>query len=697
MTIATVDPAFPFGADMSQFDVGLLSLGTVAAQSSTSFTIALGDETVTFTGTNLTYGANGLATGGVITGIQDSYQGATVFTMQGLTVSAADFATWVSTGDNATAQATIFAGADTVTGAAQSDLLRAYGGSDSINGGGGDDTLDGGTGDDTLDGGGGADVIITGGGKDVIIVGQGETSIAPGGAEVISDWSSSDIIRFAHAPTFASEFATGAAADYASAATYANGLIAAGSVNVVAVAVGADVVVFADSAGDNGVADDVVVLSGRTLADVSGANFGATAVKAPPLPTAPTGLKLDAATDGGKVGDNLTNAKHLTIDGVAGAGVHVTLFDGATAVGSADADAVTGAFSITTAAALADGTHTLTAQASNSAGTSGSSAALSIKIDSVGPAAPTSLKLDAATDSGAKGDGVTNIGQVKIDGVAEKGATVTLFDGTTVVGTATADASTGAFVVQASAPLSGGAHVLGVQATDIAGNLGAKASLNVTIDNQVGTAAITGFTDSTQSGRTSVTITGTVTDAKSTVNVFEDGASIGAAKVSNGAWSFTASKVSNVIHTFTVQTTDAAGNTGAGIGTIIFGSSSSEKITGGAGAEFIHGGGGADTIAGGGGADVFVYDSLSDAAPSSKGSPVEVITDFQDGVDRLDLSHLGHMTYGGQATLASHGLIWSVSGGNTFISGDTSGDGRADFTIELLGVHNLTKGDFLLG
>ena len=42
-----------------------------------------------------------------------------------------------------------------------------------------------------------------------------------------------------------------------------------------------DVAVFADSADNNGTQDDVVLLSGRTLADVSGANFGLTATPPP--------------------------------------------------------------------------------------------------------------------------------------------------------------------------------------------------------------------------------------------------------------------------------------------------------------------------------------------------------------------------------------------------------------------------------
>ena len=47
-----------------------------------------------------------------------------------------------------------------------------------------------------------------------------------------------------------------------------NAQIGSGTAEYVAVQVGADVIVFADSRNDDGVADDAVVLAGRTLADI---------------------------------------------------------------------------------------------------------------------------------------------------------------------------------------------------------------------------------------------------------------------------------------------------------------------------------------------------------------------------------------------------------------------------------------------
>jgi hypothetical protein len=95
-----------------------------------------------------------------------------------------------------------------------------------------------------------------------------------------------------------------------------------------------------------------------------------------------------------------------------------------------------------------------------------------LNIDTTTPAAPTGLTLDPSTDSGTVGDGVTNFSQVKIDGTAEPGSTVTLYDtnGTSVLGTGTANATTGAFSITTST-LSSGNHTITAKATDAAGNV----------------------------------------------------------------------------------------------------------------------------------------------------------------------------------------------------------------------------------
>ena len=120
-------------------------------------------------------------------------------------------------------------------------------------------------------------MIYTGGGADLIIIGQGESAVGYGSDDSVMDWTSAAKLQFAHAPKTAGEYAEATAGSFAQANLLANQLISTGAVNVVAVAVGNDVAVYADSADDDGVADDMVFLAGRTLADVSYANFEMTA------------------------------------------------------------------------------------------------------------------------------------------------------------------------------------------------------------------------------------------------------------------------------------------------------------------------------------------------------------------------------------------------------------------------------------
>jgi hypothetical protein len=198
-------------------------------------------------------------------------------------------------------------------------------------------------------------------------------------------------------------------------------------------------------------------------------------------PAAPTGLSLDATTDSGAKGDGITNFSQPKIDGTAEPGSVVTLYDGTTMLGTGTANAA-GAFSITTSA-LSDGTHSISAKATDAAGNTGAaSTAYAVKVDTASPAAPTGLSLDAATDSGTLGDGITNFTQVKIDGAAEPGSTVTLYDtnGAIVLGTGLANATSGAFSITTSA-LTSGPHNITANAMDAAGNVSvASASYTVT-------------------------------------------------------------------------------------------------------------------------------------------------------------------------------------------------------------------------
>ncbi|HXA37669.1 MAG TPA: calcium-binding protein [Phenylobacterium sp.] len=336
MTIGTVDAAFPAGTNMDQIEVGLIGVGVNSAETASGFTVTVGSEQLVFGGAGLTYDGAGVLTGGTVTSIQDLFQGAVNFNLSGFSISAASLANWAAVDDNNSLMSALFSGADTLTGGPQDDLLRSYAGNDSLSGGAGNDTLDGGAGNDTIDGGPGHDVITTGGGADVILIGKGQSAVSAAGADVITDWSSTDTLTFAHGPVGASDYVETTAADFTTAATTANGLIAAGTANVVVVAVGADVVVFADSGNDNGVADDAVILQGRSLADISINNFtlsspptvgggppvtGTTPTPTPTPPPAPTGGTAGApSVTVGTAGDDFINATPSASEVHAGAG-----------------------------------------------------------------------------------------------------------------------------------------------------------------------------------------------------------------------------------------------------------------------------------------------------------------------------------------------------------------------------------------
>ena len=86
-----------------------------------------------------------------------------------------------------------------------------------------------------------------------------------------------------------------------------------------------------------------------------------------------------------------------------------------------------------------------------------------------------------STDSGVVGDSITNDNMLTLTGTAEANSTVKVYDGATLLGTATANGS-GAWSFTTAA-LTDGAHSLTATATDAAGNTGAASSaLNVTID-----------------------------------------------------------------------------------------------------------------------------------------------------------------------------------------------------------------------
>ncbi|RTN91495.1 BapA/Bap/LapF family large adhesin [Enterobacter bugandensis] len=299
------------------------------------------------------------------------------------------------------------------------------------------------------------------------------------------------------------------------------------------------------------------------------------------VPSAPV---ISAAADNvGSIQTPLTSGQSTddttpTLSGTATANATVTIYENGQPVGTALADG-TGAWSFTPSTPLAAGSHTWTATVTDAAGNiSPASPGFTLVVDSTAPTAPV---ISQAIDDVGSIIGPITSGQTTDDtvprlvGTSEPFATVNIYEGTTLVGTGTADGS-GSWSILLNTKLTEGAHSFTAQATDAAGNTSASsASFSLTIDtappalpvltsilDDVGNAATPvangGITNDAQP-----TLSGTA-EAGSTVKIFDNGVQIGSVIATGGAWSYTPSPaLGNGPHTLTFTATDATGNASA--------------------------------------------------------------------------------------------------------------------------------------
>ncbi len=138
---------------------------------------------------------------------------------------------------------------------------------------------------------------------------------------------------------------------------------------------------------------------------------------------------------------------------------------------------------------------------------------------------------------------------------------------------------------------------------------------------------------------------------------------------------------------------------------IIRGGGGRDTIDGGTGEDLIDGGVGKDTMTGGGARDVFQF---RDGDFGTTRALADVITDFSHAsAEKINLNLVDANTLAGgnQAfTFIGSGAFTNVAGqlhyvqqgGNTYVEGDTNGNGTADFVINLTGLINLVASDFVL-
>ncbi|WP_166039737.1 M10 family metallopeptidase C-terminal domain-containing protein [Sphingosinicella sp. YJ22] len=169
-----------------------------------------------------------------------------------------------------------------------------------------------------------------------------------------------------------------------------------------------------------------------------------------------------------------------------------------------------------------------------------------------------------------------------------------------------------------------------------------------------------------------------------------------------------------------VLTGSAVSGTGNGLDNVITGNDLGNLLRGEAGNDVLIGGDGVDHMIGGAGADVFVAE-INDTKVAGKDGLIslDLILDFEKGVDKIDVSDLGAFTWKGHAANKDAGDLSIKTFGNinaaekalgididgvdgpspfggqvTVVFGNTDG-GPADFALVVMGTHNLDNTDFI--
>ncbi len=139
------------------------------------------------------------------------------------------------------------------------------------------------------------------------------------------------------------------------------------------------------------------------------------------------------------------------------------------------------------------------------------------------------------------------------------------------------------------------------------------------------------------------------------------------------------------------------------------GNSGNDTINGSTGDDDIVGGLGADDLIGGSGVDYFVFATVDDSS-TSLGFGVDLIKDFIDGVDKIDLLKIDaneiapgkqSFTFIGINEFSATGrgevrYDAFISSNTTVVEADVNADGVADFTLDVANIHDFVKGDFIL-
>jgi Ca2+-binding RTX toxin-like protein len=128
---------------------------------------------------------------------------------------------------------------------------------------------------------------------------------------------------------------------------------------------------------------------------------------------------------------------------------------------------------------------------------------------------------------------------------------------------------------------------------------------------------------------------------------------------------------------------------------VLNGRGGDDKLKGGTGKDDITGANGRDVMTGGGGGDNFIFAALSHSAV---GANRDVIQDFQQGSDILDLASIPGLTFSDTGSFSGQAgeIIAFQTASRTVVAIDADGNRTADMEIGLAGLFTLTGAEFLL-
>ncbi|CAA2937173.1 Bacillopeptidase F [Enterobacter cloacae] len=283
------------------------------------------------------------------------------------------------------------------------------------------------------------------------------------------------------------------------------------------------------------------------------------------------------AYQGPVVSGDTTDDNTPTLSGRAEPGSTVNIIDNGQVIGSTKVNP-DGTWSYTPDQPLANGAHDLTTTVTDPSGNTGPEGShVVITVDVVpGKVEITGVTDDAGSVTGSLSqNAVTDDTRPQISGTAKAGSTVTIMDGSNVLGTTTAGAD-GTWSFTPSVDLGRGDHTFTATAKDPMGNESASSSWTVTIDtdapvkptidaalDDVGTVQ-GALSNGSSTDDPTPTLSGKA-EAGSTVKIYDQNGLLGEVTAkADGTWSFSpTAKLPEGEHRFHVTATDRAGNTSA--------------------------------------------------------------------------------------------------------------------------------------